>query len=69
MVTMPDSFDLKWENIDWDPFLRKATKILSKLKEGADKSGNAQIWHRGEPLDGLTQGLRERILKGLKFGI
>ena len=45
------------------------TKISSKLKEAADRSGNAATWHRDEPLDGLNQSLRERIERALKLGI
>jgi hypothetical protein len=47
----------------------KARENIPKLKEGADQSGNAVLWYRGEPLDGLNQGLRERVEIGLKFGI
>jgi len=50
-------------------FRKKATEINLKLKESADQSGNAVTWHRGDPLDGLDQNLRDRILRGLEFGI
>jgi hypothetical protein len=50
-------------------FRKKATEITPKLKEAADKSGNAVTWYRGDPLDGLDQSLQNRVLKALKFGI
>ncbi len=50
-------------------FRKKATEMAFKLKEAADKSGNAVTWHRGESLEGLNQSLKKRVLKGLEFGI
>jgi hypothetical protein len=47
----------------------KTKKVLPILKEGADQSGNAIVWHRGQDLDALNEGLRERIEKALRFGI
>lgn len=44
------------------------TKKVKEFKERADRSGNAQVWRRGEPLDGLSPGLKERIEKALNFG-
>ena len=43
-------------------------EISPRLKAAADQSGNAKTWHAGEPLNGLSQGMRERIEKALKFG-
>lgn len=49
------------------------SKILEEKEKGfekrADQSGNPQIWRRGDPLDNLSQGLRERIERALNFGI
>ncbi len=47
----------------------KAKKALPMLKEGTDQSGNAVSWHRGQPLDDLNQGLKDRIEKASRFGI
>jgi hypothetical protein len=52
-----------------DAFRKKATEVLSRLKKVADRSGNAQIWHVGESLDNLNQGMRERIEKAIRSGI
>ena len=48
---------------------KRPTKISHKLKKDADLPGNAATWHRGEPLDGLNQSIRERIERALKLGI
>jgi hypothetical protein len=57
-------------NHDLPRILRaKAKKALPMLKEGADQSGNAVSWHRGQPLDDLNQGLKDRIERALKLGI
>jgi hypothetical protein len=64
-----NTFDLNRGDDIADEFKTKAKKILPKLKEAADQSGNALIWHRGESLDGLNQSMKERIEKTLKFGI
>ena len=50
-------------------FRRKGKEIVPKLKEAADQSGNPATWRRGESLEDLNSGMRERILKGLEFGI
>lgn len=50
-------------------FLWKAKKILPNLKEAADQSGNVKIWHRGDSLEGLNQGMKKRVEKALKLGI
>lgn len=47
----------------------KAKKPLSMPKEGADVSDNAVVWHRGQPLEGLNQSLRDRVERALKLGI
>ena len=66
------------EDIEGDPdkgedetylaFRGKMKKKVPELKAIADQSGNARVWHRGDPLDGLDQGLKDRIEKALKFG-
>jgi hypothetical protein len=48
---------------------RKTKEILPKLKEAADQSGNIKIWHRGDPLEGLNRGMKERVEKALKLGV
>jgi hypothetical protein len=50
-------------------FPQKAKKALKALKESADRSGNVQIWKRGDPLNNLKPDLRKRIERGLNFGI
>jgi hypothetical protein len=44
-------------------------KVRDKLRQAANESGNPVIWYRGDPLDGLSPGMRERIEVALKFGI
>jgi hypothetical protein len=51
-----------------DPDRKKMTKVVSKAKEAADRSGSVQVWHRGEPLDNLGEGMRERIERAIKLG-
>ena len=65
---LPEGFSIDREE-PINTFRKKATEINLKLKEAADQSGNAVTWRRGDPLDGLDQGLRERIERGLEFGI
>jgi hypothetical protein len=52
-----------------DAFRMKAKRLVPKIKEIADQSGNAMIWHRGESFEGLSLGMRERVERALKFGI
>lgn len=68
--TVPDSLalDIEEDQFDRKAFFAKMKEVYPKLKEAADRSGNAQTWHAGQSLDGLSQGMRERIEKGLKFG-
>jgi hypothetical protein len=63
-----DMFDRNEEDFR-AAFLWKAKKILPKLKEAADQSGNVKVWHRGDPLEGLNLGMKERIERALKLGI
>jgi hypothetical protein len=44
-------------------------KAMDKLRQSANESGNPVIWNRGDPLDGLPEGVRKRIEKAIKFGI
>jgi hypothetical protein len=48
---------------------RKGKEIGIKLKKAADQSGNAVVWRRGDPVDGLPNGIRERVERALKLGI
>jgi hypothetical protein len=57
------------EEISFQLEFERTKEIRAKLKEAADRSGNAQVWERGKSLDGLDQGLRERVDKALNFGI
>ncbi len=50
-------------------FHKKAVKIQKELEDSADRSGNAQVWRRGDPLENLRPGLRQRVEKALRFGI
>jgi len=65
---LPEGFSIDREE-PISTFRKKATAIISKLKEAADQSGNAVTWHRGDPLDGLDQSFRNRVLRALEFGI
>lgn len=64
-----DAFDPGKDKFYLEFFSKKAKRILPKLKRAADQSGGAQIWRRGDPLDGLNQGLRGRVEMALKLGI
>lgn len=44
-------------------------KALPTVKVAADQSDNVVSWYRGQSLEGLNQGLRDRIEKALKLGI
>lgn len=68
-VDVEEGCDLEEENFCADAFRKKATKVLSRLKDVADQSGNAVIWRRGESFESLNYSLRNRIEKALKFGI
>jgi hypothetical protein len=50
-------------------FCERARQVTPQLKERADRSGNPFKWSRGDPLDGLPDGMKERIEKALGFGI
>jgi hypothetical protein len=50
-------------------FRRKGKEIGAKLKRAADQSGRPVIWYRGDPLDGLTTGMKERVRKALIYGV
>jgi len=63
-----EGFDKGDENLA-ESVRAKARENIPKLKEVADQSGNAVSWHRGEPLDGLNQSLKDRVEKALKLGI
>lgn len=64
-----DAFDCEGDNFYLDVFPKKARKALRKLKKDADRSGNVQVWNKGETLNSLNQDMKERIEKALKFGI
>jgi len=52
-----------------EKFRRKGKEIVPKLKRAADQPGNPVTWRQGDSLEDLNSGMRERILKGLEFGI
>jgi hypothetical protein len=52
-----------------DIFRVKAKKITPKAKDDADRSGNPVVWRRGDPLDNLSPAMRQRVRRGLEFGI
>jgi hypothetical protein len=64
---MADSVDMDEESTM--STMGKLRKVHPELKREADQSGNAQVWHRGESLDGLSPGMKERIERALRFGI
>lgn len=41
------------------------TEHIHKAKEIADQAGNPIIWRRGDPIEGLSVGMRQRIEKEL----
>ncbi len=49
--------------------LEKLKEVGPKLRAAADQSGNAQTWQIGQSLDGLSQGIKERVEKALLLGI
>jgi hypothetical protein len=61
--------DFEEEDFCADVFRKKGMRALSRLRKAAAQSCNAQIWHAGESLNNLSQGMRERIEKALRFGI
>ena len=46
----------------------KLRRVAPKLQQLADQSGNVRVWRRGEPLDGLAEGMKARIERARKFG-
>lgn len=66
--TLSDSIEIDEEG-SYLKTMKRLKKAHNSLKEGANESGNPQVWHRGESLNGLNQGMKERIERGLKFGI
>jgi hypothetical protein len=66
---LPEEFDPEGLILYPGKSRENAKRVVQKLKERADKSGDPQVWHRGDPLDGLNPGLKERILKALEFQI
>jgi hypothetical protein len=48
---------------------QRAKEVMARLKKSADLSGNSRVWRKGEPLDDLPRGMRERIERALNFGI
>jgi hypothetical protein len=66
--TLPDLVGID-EGDSYLATMRKLRKAHPELKEAADRSGSIQIWHAGEPLAVLNDGMRERIELAMKFGI
>jgi hypothetical protein len=66
--TLPDCLGIDEEGT-YLSTMKRLKKAHDGLKEAADGSGNFQSWRRGEPMAGLSQGLKTRIDKALKFGI
>jgi hypothetical protein len=51
-------------------FIRaKLREVAGGIKEAADRSGNPETWQIGESLERLSDGLRNRVERALKFGI
>ena len=63
----PNFFDLE-EDPTISAVAARVDDIGPKLEEAADPSENCQIWRSGESLQGLNQGMKDRIEKALKFG-
>jgi hypothetical protein len=66
---IPDAFETDGDDFYRKTFPGKFKEVFPKIKAAADHSGNAKTWRAGEPLDGLNEGLKERIRRGLEFGI
>jgi hypothetical protein len=66
--TLPDLVGID-EGDSYLATMRKLRKAHPELKEAADRSGNIQIWQRGGSLDGLSEGMRNRIERALRSGI
>ncbi len=64
-----DNFDPGGDSFYLEIFPEKFRKNFPRLKKAADQSGGSRVWHRGDHLDGLSQGMKDRIEKALKFGI
>ncbi len=47
---------------------KEVTQKVHEARKRADESGNAQVWRRGDWLEGLNEGMRARIEQALKFG-
>jgi hypothetical protein len=67
--TIQDNFDPGGDKFYSEILPKKFRENFRRLQKAADQSGNPMIWHRGDPLDGLSPGMRERIERALKFGI
>ena len=67
-IEMPETFHRGDDNFQ-KGLMTEMKKVIPKLREAADQSGGAVTWRYGESLDGLNQGLKNRVERALKFGI
>jgi len=66
---MIETIEEEKEKFLYEYFDQRAKKILKDLKNSVKFSGNAQIWKRGDSLENLNLGMKERVEKALRFGI
>lgn len=64
-----DAFDTDGDDFYRKTFFKKMEEVSPRLRTAADQSGNAKVWHTGESVDGLSQGMKERVERALRFGI
>jgi len=57
----------------WSRFRGNIIKFIvlaePRLKKAADESGNPVVWHRGDPVEVLPEGMKKRIEMAQEFGV
>jgi predicted amidophosphoribosyltransferase len=54
-----------WKQRGGGSLSQKLSHARARLKKLADESGNPVIWRRGDPIEGLPEGMRRRVEKAL----
>jgi hypothetical protein len=54
-----------WKQRGGGSLSQKLSHARARLKRLADESGNPVIWRRGDPIEGLPEGMRRRVEKAL----